>query len=120
MNVEQALGKELSLHELPLTIAAFIVVTPYFSYLVDDLEWENGGRQQGRILVNSPEVADLLIDRLPHAVGGLALFQEACEITGILKTTELATFPRQLYRVCELAVMPAGAEPVLLNDMLTL
>ncbi|TQV82418.1 hypothetical protein FKG94_06645 [Exilibacterium tricleocarpae] len=120
VNVKQALKKELALHELPVTIAAFVVVTPYFAYLVDDLERENGGRQQGRILINSPQVADLLIDRLPHTTGGLSLFQESCRVSGILKSTELATFPRQLYRVEEMAVLPAGAEPVLLNDMLAI
>ncbi len=120
MAIEQALHKPLAMHELPVTLQAFIVVTPYFAYLVDDLECESAGGQQGRILVNSPEVADLLIDQLPHSVGGLALFQEACRISGILKRTELATFPRQFYRVSELVVRPHAAEPVVLNDMLTL
>ena len=96
------------------------MVTPYFAYLVDSLERENGGEQQRRILINSPQIADLLIDQLPHAVGGLALYQESCQVSGILKSTELATFPRQLYRISEMALTPPDAAPVLLNDLLTL
>lgn len=119
MNVSEATKKELRDHELPVTITANIVVTPNFSYVVDDLNKESAGECQPNLLINTPEIADLLIDLLPATVGGLALYQERCIVTGLLRDTQLAFFPRYLYQITELVIYPSGRDIVILDGLLS-
>jgi len=118
MNIEEAVVKELRKHEYPVTLEGFIVVTPYFSYLVSDMMKENSLERQASILLNSPEIAEALPDDMLLGVGSMVLLQAKCRITGILKNTGIAPFERLLYRVSELKMFPEGHSEFVLNDIL--
>ena len=118
ITVEEAVSRELRVHELPVTISGYLIATAGFSYIVSSLENENSLETQPAILLNTPEICKKLLQILPDSTGGLAMFQEACVVSGILATTGLSVFERCLYRISELVVYPQGLPPIILNDFL--
>jgi len=106
-SVEEACEKQLRDHELPSTIEGFLIVTESFSYLVDDLAWDQGNGKQPSVLLLNAHIADALgqYDELSECFGGVALYQEWVEITGILRASGIGAFERQLYRIDSLSVL---------------
>ncbi|MEH6448364.1 MAG: hypothetical protein V7765_06825 [Oleispira sp.] len=106
-SVEEACEKQLRDHELPSTIEGFLIVTESFSYLVDDLAWDQGNGKQPSVLLLNANIADALgqYDELSECFGGVALYQEWVEVTGILRASGIGAFERQLYRIDSLSVL---------------
>jgi hypothetical protein len=106
-SVEEACEKQLRDHELPSTIEGFIVVTESFSYLIDDLSWDQGNGKQPSVLLMNATIANSLsqYDELTECFGGVALYQEWVEVTGILRESGIGAFERQLYRIDSLNVL---------------
>lgn len=106
-SVEDACDKQLRDHELPSTIEGFIIVTEFFSYLVDDIDWDQGNGKQPSILLMNTRLADKLGEHeaLEECFGGVALYQEWVEVTGILRESGIGAFERQLYRIDALSVL---------------
>ncbi len=106
-SIEEACDKQLRDHELPTTIEGFLIVTESFSYLVDDLHWDQGNGKQASILLLDSRIADLLAEQeaLEECFGGVALYQEWVEITGLLRESGIGAFERQLYRIDSLHVI---------------
>jgi hypothetical protein len=96
-SVEEACEKQLRDHELPSTIEGFLIVTELFSYLVDDITWDQGNGKQANSLGQC--------DQLTECFGGVALYQEWVEVTGILRESGIGAFERQLYRIDSLNVL---------------
>jgi hypothetical protein len=118
LGVIEALDKQLRDHELPSDIKGYLVVTEYFSYLVDDKNAELSGCQQPAILIQGPEIASQLEDKIPQAMGGLTLYIEPCTVRGILLSSGVGLFERCLYRINTLEIAPPDADNVLLTDLL--
>ena len=118
MKIEEVVVKEIRKHEYPITLEGYIVVTPYFSYIVSDILKDNSSEKQASILLNSPEIAEALPSELLLGVGSMVLLQAECCITGILKETGIAPFERMLYRVSELQIFPEECDEIILNDIL--
>lgn len=106
-SVDNACEKQLRDHELPTTIEGFLIVTESFSYLVDDLSWDQGNGKQASILLLDANIADYLAQQedLEECFGGVALYQEWVEITGLLRESGIGAFERQLYRIDSLQVL---------------
>jgi hypothetical protein len=106
-SVEDACEKQLRDHELPTTIEGFLIVTESFSYLVDDLSWDQGNGKQPSIILLDSSLADALSEQeaLEECFGGIALFQEWVEVTGLLRESGVGAFERQLYRIDSLHVL---------------
>ncbi len=106
-SVEEACEKQLRDHELPSTIEGFLIVTESFSYLVDDLSWDQGNGKQPSVLLLDASLADRLAkhEELDECFGGVALYQEWVEVTGILRASGIGAFERQLYRIDALNVL---------------
>lgn len=106
-SVEEGCNKQLRDHELPSTIEGFLIVTETFSYLVDDLDWDQGNGKQPSILLLDPSLADRLNkhEELIECFGGVSLYQEWVEVTGILRESGIGAFERQLYRIDALKVL---------------
>jgi hypothetical protein len=106
-SVEEACEKQLRDHELPSTIEGFLIVTESFSYLVDDLSWDQGNGKQPSVLLLDASIADRLAkhEELDECFGGVALYQEWVEVTGILRASGIGAFERQLYRIDSLQVL---------------
>jgi hypothetical protein len=106
-SVEEACEKQLRDHELPSTIEGFLVVTESFSYLIDDLSWDQGNGKQPSVLLMNATIANSLsqYDELTECFGGVALYQEWAEVTGILRESGIGAFERQLYRIDSLNVL---------------
>jgi hypothetical protein len=106
-SVEEACEKQLRDHELPSTIEGFLIVTESFSYLVDDLAWDQGNGKQPSVLLLNANIADALgqYDELTECFGGVALYQEWVEVSGILRASGIGAFERQLYRIDSLSVL---------------
>jgi hypothetical protein len=106
-SVDEGCTKQLRDHELPSTIEGFLIVTESFSYLVDDLDWDQGNGKQSSILLLDPSLADRLNkhDELIECFGGVSLYQEWVEVTGILRESGIGAFERQLYRIDALKVL---------------
>lgn len=96
-----ACDKQLRDHELPTTIEGFLIVTESFSYLVDDLSWDQGSGKQPSIILLSSTIADALSvhEELDECFGGISLYQEWVEVTGLLRESGIGAFERQLYRI---------------------
>lgn len=105
-SVTAACDKQLRDHELPTTIEGFLIVTESFSYLVDDLSWDQGNGKQPSIILLDSTIADALSqhDELDECFGGIALYQEWVEVTGLLRASGVGAFERQLYRIDSLDV----------------
>ncbi len=105
--VDNACEKQLRDHELPTTIEGFLIVTESFSYLVDDLAWDQGNGKQASILLLDTSIAESLgkQEALEECFGGVALYQEWVEVTGILRASGIGAFERQLYRIDALNVL---------------
>jgi len=105
--VDNACEKQLRDHELPTTIEGFLIVTESFSYLVDDLAWDQGNGKQPSILLLDANIAESLgkQEALAECFGGVALYQEWVEVTGILRASGIGAFERQLYRIDALNVL---------------
>mgnify|MGYP005998524381 CR=1 FL=1 len=106
-SVENACDKQLRDHELPTTIEGFLIVTETFSYLVDDIDWDQGNGKQASILLSDPSLADRLAEQeeLQECFGGVSLYQEWVEVTGLLRESGIGAFERQLYRIDALQVL---------------
>lgn len=106
-SVDEGCTKQLRDHELPSTIEGFLIVTETFSYLVDDLDWDQGNGKQPSILLLDPSLADRLNnhEKLIECFGGVSLYQEWVEVTGILRESGIGAFERQLYRIDALKVL---------------
>jgi hypothetical protein len=106
-SVEEACEKQLRDHELPSTIEGFLIVTESFSYLVDDLSWDQGNGKQPCVLLLDASIAEQLAkhEALEECFGGVALYQEWAEVTGILRASGIGAFERQLYRIDSLQVL---------------
>jgi hypothetical protein len=106
-SVENACEKQLRDHELPTTIEGFLIVTEAFSYLVDDIDWDQGNGKQASILLSDASLADRLEEHeeLQECFGGVSLYQEWVEVTGLLRESGIGAFERQLYRIDALQVL---------------
>lgn len=106
-SVDNASEKQLRDHELPTTIEGFLIVTESFSYLVDDLSWDQGNGKQASILLLDASIATQLgeHEELEECFGGVALYQEWVEISGLLRASGIGAFERQLYRIDSLQVL---------------
>jgi hypothetical protein len=106
-SVEEACEKQLRDHELPSTIEGFLIVTESFSYLVDDLSWDQGNGKQPSVLLLDASLAEQLAkyEALEECFGGVALYQEWVEVTGILRASGIGAFERQLYRIDSMSVL---------------
>lgn len=106
-SVESACDKQLRDHELPTTIEGFLIVTETFSYLVDDIDWDQGNGKQASILLSDPSLANRLAEQeeLQECFGGVSLYQEWVEVTGLLRESGIGAFERQLYRIDALQVL---------------
>lgn len=111
-SVEQACEKQLRDHELPTTIEGYLIVTELFSYLVDDLSWDQGNGKQPSILLLNGCIAEQLEknDALTECFGGVSLYQEWVEITGLLRESGIGAFERQLYRIDQLQLLVSDDE----------
>jgi hypothetical protein len=100
-SVTDACDKQLRDHELPTTIEGFLIVTESFSYLVDDLSWDQGSGKQPSIILLNSTIADALSvhEELDECFGGISLYQEWVEVTGLLRESGIGAFERQLYRI---------------------
>lgn len=100
-SVTEASDKQLRDHELPTTIEGFLIVTESFSYLVDDLSWDQGNGKQPSIILLNSTIADALSvhEELDECFGGISLYQEWVEVTGLLRESGIGAFERQLYRI---------------------
>jgi len=105
-SIEQASEKQLRDHELPTTIEGWLIVTEHFSYLVDDLHWDQGDGKQPSILLQGPEIYQALdqCEELDECFSGVALYQEEVTITGLLRESGIGAFERQLYRIDQLNI----------------
>jgi hypothetical protein len=105
--VDNACEKQLRDHELPTAIEGFLIVTESFSYIVDDLAWDQGNGKQPSILLLDANIAESLgkQEALEECFGGVALYQEWVEVTGILRASGIGAFERQLYRIDALNVL---------------
>lgn len=106
-SIEEGCDKQLRDHELPTTLEGFIVVTETFSYLIDDIDWDQGNGKQPSILLLDASLADKLgkYEELVECFGGVSVYQEWVEITGILRESGIGAFERQLYRIDALQVL---------------
>ncbi len=106
-SVDNACEKQLRDHELPTTIEGFLIVTENFSYLVDDIDWDKGNGKQPSILLLDASLADKLgeHEELEECFGGVALYHEWVEVTGLLRESGIGAFERQLYRIDQLLVL---------------
>jgi len=106
-SVDNACEKQLRDHELPTSIEGFLIVTDSFSYLVDDLSWDQGNGKQPSILLLDASLADRLAEHeeLEECFGGVALYHEWVEVTGLLRESGIGAFERQLYRIDALQVL---------------
>lgn len=106
-SVDNAADKQLRDHELPTTIEGFLIVTESFSYLVDDLSWDQGNGKQASILLLDASIAERLEEHeaLEECFGGVALYQEWVEVSGLLRESGIGAFERQLYRIDSLQVL---------------
>lgn len=106
-SVDNACDKQLRDHELPTTIEGFLIVTESFSYLVDDIDWDQGNGKQPSILLLDASLADRLAEHeeLMECFGGVSLYQEWVEVTGLLRESGIGAFERQLYRIDALIVL---------------
>ncbi|HCM04711.1 MAG TPA: hypothetical protein DIC30_01745 [Oceanospirillales bacterium] len=106
-SVDNACEKQLRDHELPTTIEGFLIVTETFSYLVDDIDWDQGNGKQPSILLLDTSLADKLgeHEELEECFGGVALYHEWVEVTGLLRESGIGAFERQLYRIDQLLVL---------------
>ncbi len=106
-SITDACEKQLRDHELPTTIEGFLVVTESFSYLVDDLSWDQGSNKQPSILILNTHIADAFAQQqeLEECFGGVALYQEWVEVQGLLRDSGIGAFERQLYRIDSLQVL---------------
>jgi hypothetical protein len=106
-SVEEACEKQLRDHELPSTIEGFLIVTESFSYLVDDLSWDQGNGKQPSVLLLDASIAERLAEHeeLEECFGGVGLYHEWVEVTGILRASGIGAFERQLYRIDSLTVL---------------
>jgi hypothetical protein len=106
-SVDNACEKQLRDHELPTTIEGFLIVTESFSYLVDDIDWDQGNGKQPSILLLDASLADKLEehDELEECFGGVSVYQEWVEVTGLLRESGIGAFERQLYRIDQLLVL---------------
>lgn len=111
-SVYDACEKQLRDHEMPTTIEGFLIVTESFSYLVDDINWDQGGEKQPSILILNADIAEQLSqhDKLEECFGGVSLYQEWVEITGLLRASGIGAFERQLYRIDNLNVLTENAD----------
>ena len=105
-SVDSACDKQLRDHELPTTIEGFLIVTESFSYLVDDLSWDQGNGKQPSLLLLDTSLAARLEEHeeLQECFGGVCLYQEWVEVTGLLRESGIGAFERQLYRIDALEV----------------
>ena len=106
-SIESACHKQLRDHELPITIEGFLIVTESFSYLVDDIDWDQGNGKQASILLLDKRLADILseYEELDECFGGVSLYHEWVEVTGLLRESGIGAFERQLYRIDKLCVL---------------
>lgn len=106
-SASEASEKQLRDHELPTTIEGFLIVTESFSYLVDDLSWDQGNGKQPSILLLDSSIAQGFEehDDLEESFGGVAIYQEWVEVTGLLRESGIGAFERQLYRIDSLQVL---------------
>lgn len=106
-SVEQACEKQLRDHELPTSIEGFLIVTESFSYLVDDLSWDQGNGKQPSLLLLDSSLADRFEQQaeLEECFGGITLYQEWVEVTGLIRESGIGAFERQLYRIDSLHVL---------------
>lgn len=106
-SISEACNKQLRDHELPTTLEGFLIVTESFSYLVDDLAWDQGNEKQPSVLLLDSSLAEALAqhDELEECFGGVALYQEWVEVTGLLRASGIGAFERQLYRIDALDVL---------------
>jgi hypothetical protein len=106
-SVKQACEKQLRDHELPTSIEGFLIVTESFSYLIDDLCWDQGNGKQPSLLLLDSSLADRFEEQaeLEECFGGVALFQEWVEVTGLIRESGIGAFERQLYRIDSLQVL---------------
>lgn len=105
-SIADACEKQLRDHELPTTIEGFLIVTESFSYLVDDLAWDQGDGKQASILLLDAKIADALAqhEELEECFGGVSLYQERVQVSGLLRQSGIGAFERQLYRIDSLKI----------------
>lgn len=114
-SVNDACEKQLRDHELPTSIEGFLIVTESFSYLVDDLDWDQGDGKQPSILLMDSSLAERFAEQqeLVECFAGVALYQEWVEVTGLLRESGIGAFERQLYRIDAMKVIIADEEDTL-------
>lgn len=120
LSINQACEKQLRDHELPTSIEGFLIVTESFSYLVDDLSWDQGNGKQASILLLDNRIAKLLEQEegISECFGGVALYQEWVEVSGLLRESGIGAFERQLYRIDQLTVIPEEESlPIEIKDL---
>jgi hypothetical protein len=115
LSVNDACEKQLRDHELPTSIEGFLIVTESFSYLVDDLDWDQGDGKQPSILLMDRHIAEQLsnYEEISECFGGVALYHEWVEVTGLLRESGIGAFERQLYRIDAMRVIIADEEDAL-------
>jgi hypothetical protein len=113
-SVDNACEKQLRDHELPTTIEGFLIVTENFSYLVDDIDWDQGNGKQPSILLLDASLADKLgeHEELEECFGGVALYHEWVEVIGLLRESGIGAFERQLYRIDQLLVLTENDDEI--------
>lgn len=101
LSVSEAVHKELRDHELPCVIEGWLIVTEHFSYLVDDINLDNGSVHQPSVLLAGPDIyhSCTTSDQLVPHTAGLVLYQEWAEVRGVLLETGCGIAERQLYRM---------------------
>ena len=106
-SVDNACDKQLRDHELPTSIEGFLIVTESFSYLVDDISWDQGNGKQPSILLLDTSLAEKFAkhEEMVECFGGVSLYQEWVEVTGLLRESGIGAFERQLYRIDALQVL---------------
>lgn len=121
-SVDSACNKQLRDHELPTTIEGFLIVTDNFSYLVDDIDWDQGNGKQPSILLLDTSLADRFgeHEELQECFGGVSLYQEWVEVTGLLRESGIGAFERQLYRIDSLQVLTENDDESVSRIMISL
>ena len=105
-SIDSACDKRLRDHDFPTTIEGFLIVCENFSYLVDDLSWDQGNGKQPSILLDTSLTEPLAEhEELEECFGGVSLYQEWVEVTGLLRESGIGAFERQLYRIDALQVL---------------
>lgn len=89
MNVSQALAQRHHKHPMACEIEAILIVTPTFSYIIDDLTKEDQGITQDSILLPYDKLTDQLLDLFDKDENRLSFLRIPLKITGLVRESGL-------------------------------